>query len=196
MGESEQGATTAENPAEPDRAAVVSRLEAEVGELKDRLLRSLADQENLQRRAARERDEAVRLAAADLVKGLLATADNLSRAIASAPPAQAAADEAMRNLITGVAASERALLEAFARHGIARIDPALGEPFDPHRHHAMFEVEDSRHAPGTVAEILQPGYAYHERLLRPALVGVAKERSDASGSRGRTAGGDDARSGA
>src|SRR5258707_12679090 len=123
MGESEQGEPDAENPAEPDREAAVTRLGAEVSEIKDRLLRSLADQENLQRRAARERDEAVRLAAADLVKSLLATADNLSRAIASAPPAQAAADEAVRNLITGVAASVRALLQAFARHGLGRVGP-------------------------------------------------------------------------
>src|ERR1700733_9955303 len=104
MSEDKQDAIVADSPAELDREAVISRLEAEVSELKERLLRSLADQENFRRRAARERDDAVRLAGADLAKGLLATADNLSRAIANAPPPDAA-DEAMRNLIAGVAAS-------------------------------------------------------------------------------------------
>ena len=72
------------------------------------------------------------------------------------------------------AATERALLDAFARHDIRPIEPAAGEPFDPQKHHAMLEVEDAGCPPGTVARLLQPGYAYHERLLRPALVGVAK----------------------
>jgi molecular chaperone GrpE len=83
------------------------------------------------------------------------------------------ADETVRRLLTGVAATERVLLEALAKHGIHRID-ALGASFDPARHEAVFEVTHTERPAGTVAEVLQPGYLYHDRLLRPAMVGVAK----------------------
>jgi molecular chaperone GrpE len=84
--------------------------------------------------------------------------------------------------LAGVAASEGALQEAFTKHGIRKIEPALGEPFDPHRHQALFQVEKSDYPAGTIAEVLQPGYVYHERLLRPALVGIAKGRVAATAS--------------
>jgi molecular chaperone GrpE len=154
---------------------------AELAELKDRLLRALAEQENFRRRAQRERDEAVKFAAADVVKDLLATADNLARALASVPPEPAAQDEAMRNLLAGVAATERILHETFSKHGIRKIEPIAGESFDPDLHQALFEVAESEYPPGAVAEILLPGYTYHQRLLRPALVGVADGRASASG---------------
>ena len=146
-------------------------------ELKERLLRVLAEQQNLQRRIERERDDAVRFAATQLVKELLQTADNLSRALQSVAPGAPDQNEPLRNLLGGVAASERALQDTFAKHGITRIQPALGEPFDPSRHQAMFEVEGSGCEPGTIAQVVLPGYAYHERLLRPAFVGVAKQGS-------------------
>ena len=146
--------------------------QAELAEVKDRLLRALADQENFRRRAEREREDAVRFAAAQLIKDLLPTADSLSRALENGP----AGDDPLESLRAGVAATERALRDVFVRHGIQKIQPAPGEPFDPHRHQALFEVEGGDSPAGTVAEILLPGYAYHERLLRPALVGVAKSR--------------------
>ena len=146
-------------------------------ELKERLLRVLAEQQNFQRRLERERDDAVRFAATQLVKELLQTADNLSRALQSVAPGAPDQNEPLRNLLGGVAASERALQDTFAKHGITRIQPALGEPFDPGRHQAMFEVEGSGCEPGTIAQVVLPGYAYHERLLRPAFVGVAKQGS-------------------
>jgi molecular chaperone GrpE len=146
-------------------------------ELKERLLRVLAEQQNFQRRLERERDDAVRFAATQLVKELLQTADNLSRALQSVAPGAPDQNEPLRNLLGGVAASERALQDTFAKHGITRIQPALGEPFDPSRHQAMFEVEGSGCEPGTIAQVVLPGYAYHERLLRPAFVGVAKQGS-------------------
>jgi molecular chaperone GrpE len=152
--------------------------EADTAELKDRLLRVLAEQENFRRRIERERDEAIRFAATQLVKDLLQTADNLSRALESVPPERSAQDQAMQNLLAGVAASERALHDALARHGITRLQPALGEPFDPDQHQAMFEVEAGDREPGTIAQIVLPGYAYHERLLRPAFVALAKADSD------------------
>jgi molecular chaperone GrpE len=152
--------------------------EADTAELKDRLLRVLAEQENFRRRIERERDEAIRFAATPLVKDLLQTADNLSRALESVPPERSAQDQAMQNLLAGVAASERALQDALARHGITRLQPALGEPFDPDQHQAMFEVEAGDREPGTIAQIVLPGYAYHERLLRPAFVAIAKADTD------------------
>ena len=97
----------------------------------------------------------------------------LSRALENIPPGH----DALQSLLAGVALTERALRDAFIKHGIQKIQPAPGEPFDPHRHQALFEVEDDDLPPGIVAEILQPGYAYYERLLRPALVGVAKRRT-------------------
>lgn len=175
MGEDRRETTDTDAASRPADDSAVNRLEAEVADLNDRLLRALAEQQNVQRRAAREREDAVRFAASGLAKDLLATADNLRRAIESVRGDPAAQDEMTQNLLTGVATIERALLDVFERHGIRRIDPASGEPFDPHLHQAMFDVAESDYPAGTVAQVLQPGYAYHERLLRPALVGVAKE---------------------
>jgi len=157
---------------ETGSAARVAALEAELADCKDRLLRALADQENARRRAERERDEAVKYAASGLARDLLATVDNLRRAIESVPENQAA-DPAVQRLEAGVEATERALLEALGKHGIRRID-ARGSPFEPDRHEAVFEVTGSGHPEGTVAEVLQEGYLHHDRLLRPAMVGVAK----------------------
>jgi molecular chaperone GrpE len=137
-------------------------------------MRVLADQENFRRRIEREREDAVRFAATQLIKDLLQTADNLARALESAPHDLGAQDEAMRNLLTGVAASERALQETFKRHGISRIQPTLGEAFDPNSHQAMFEVQGTEWPAGVVAQVVLAGYGHHGRLVRPAFVGVAK----------------------
>jgi molecular chaperone GrpE len=143
--------------------------------LKEQLLRVLAEQQNFRRRLEREREDAVRFAATQLIKDLLQTADNLSRALQSVPPSALDQNEALQNLLAGVAASERALQDTFARHGIRRIEPAIGEPFDPNQHQAMFEVDGSEWESGTIAQVVLPGYAYHERLIRPAFVGVARQ---------------------
>jgi molecular chaperone GrpE len=158
--------------AEQDAPRPAAELAAELAECKDRLLRAMAEQENARRRAQRERDEAVRFATSGLARDLLPTADNLRRAIESVPEEQASS-EPVRQLLAGIVATERALLEALEKHGIRRID-ALGEPFDPERHEAMFEVVDDQRPAGIVAEVLQPGYLHHERLLRPAVVGVTR----------------------
>jgi molecular chaperone GrpE len=107
-----------------------------------------------------------------LARDLLATADNLRRAIESVPE-ERIADETVRPLLAGVVATERALLDALAKHGIHRV-ASLGERFDPDRHEAVFEVTAPEQPAGTVAEVLQEGYLHHDRLLRPAMVGVAK----------------------
>jgi molecular chaperone GrpE len=158
--------------AELSPEARVAALEAELAEHKDRLLRALAEAENTRRRAQRERDDATKYAISGFAKELLPAADNLRRALDSLPEA-AVGDERTRNLLAGVAATERELLSVFERHGIRRIDP-MGERFDHNLHQAIFEVERGDGPPGTIVEVLQPGYLLHDRLLRPAMVGVAK----------------------
>jgi molecular chaperone GrpE len=155
---------------------------AELADLKDRLLRALAEQENFRRRAARERDEAVKYAAAGVVKDLLATADNLGRALASVPPALDVQGPAMQKLLSGVAATERVLHDTFINHGIRKIEPSPGESFDPNLHQALYEVAANEYPPGAVVEVILPGYTYHQRLLRPALVSVADGRASTNAS--------------
>lgn len=158
---------------EIDLAVRAAALEAELAGTKDKLLRALADTENVRRRTDRDREQERRYAATNFAKDLLNVADNLRRALDSAPEAQAQ-DEFARTLFAGVAATERELLAAFERHGIRRIDPRVGEKFDHNLHQAMFEVANTGKTAGTIVQILQPGYVMHDRLLRPALVGVAK----------------------
>ena len=150
----------------------LTALEAELAEQKDRLLRALAETENVRRRAQREREDASRYAVTGFAKDLLSAADNLRRALESLPEAEIK-DEHTRSLLAGVAATERELLSVFERHGIRRIDPK-GDPFDHNFHQAIFEAERNDQPNGTVVEVLQPGYVLHDRLLRPAMVGVAK----------------------
>jgi len=152
-----------------DRLAAV---EAELAETKDRLLRALAETENVRRRMQRERDDAQKFAAGAFAKDLLSPVDNLRRALDAMPESELS-DPRAKSLRDGVAATERELLAAFERHGLKRIDPK-GEPFDHNFHQAVFEAERPDVPAGTVVEVLQPGYVQHDRLLRPAMVGVAK----------------------
>ena len=152
-----------------DRLAAV---EAELAETRDRMLRALAETENVRRRLQRERDDARKYAAGDFAKDLLSPVDNLRRALDAMPEAETT-DPRARSLRDGVAATERELLAAFERHGLKRIDPK-GEPFDHNFHQAIFEAERPDVPAGTIVEVLQPGYVLQDRLLRPAMVGVAK----------------------
>ncbi len=156
------------HPQERVEQASFEKLEAEIAALKDRLLRELAEQENIRMRARRERDEAVKFAASAFAKDLVGSLDNLRRAIESFP------NPALREVFTGLEATERGLLKTFERYGITRLDPA-GEAFDPSRHEALHHVEDTSRPPGTVADVLEPGYLHHGRLLRPAKVSVSKK---------------------
>jgi molecular chaperone GrpE len=158
---------------EPSEADQIARLEAEAAELRDQLLRALAEQENQRRRSQREREEAVRYAAAPLLRDLLTAVDNLSRALASVPDGAAENDEALKMLLDGVKLTERELQSVFERHHIVKLDP-LGERLNPHEHEAMFEIPDPNAPAGTVVQVLQSGYLLHDRLLRPARVAVAK----------------------
>jgi molecular chaperone GrpE len=151
----------------------VAALETELAETRDRLLRALAETENVRRRGQREREDASKYAVAGFAKELLSVADNLRRALDSLPEAEAR-DERTRSLLAGVEATERELLSVFERHGIRRIDPKR-ERFDHNLHEAVFEAERPGNPAGTIIEVLQPGYVLHDRLLRPAMVGVAKD---------------------
>ena len=151
----------------------VAALSAQVETLKDQLLRALAEVENTRRRAQRDREEALRYGPAGLARDFLAVADNLRRAIESVEPETAQSDSAVQSLLAGVELTEKELLKVFERHSVRKIDPQ-GERFDAHFHQAMFEVPDADAEPGTVVQVLQPGYALHDRLLRAAMVGVAK----------------------
>ncbi len=153
--------------------ARLAAVEAELAEHKDRLLRALAETENTRRRAQREREDATKYAITGFAKDLLSAADNLRRALDSLPEAEVA-DQRTRNLLAGVAATERELLSVFERHGLRRIDPQ-GERFDHNFHQAIFEAERADQPAGTIVEVLQPGYVLHDRLLRPAMVGVSKQ---------------------
>jgi len=162
-------------PADP-----LAEATAEVARLKDQLLRALAETENLRRRAQREREDAVKYAATGFAREMLPVADNLGRALAAIPAGAADHDPALKALQEGVAATERQLLAGFERAGIKRIDP-MGERFDSNLHQAMFEVPGTGRPAGTVVQVLQPGYLLNDRLLRPAMVGVAKAEPAAGG---------------
>jgi molecular chaperone GrpE len=146
----------------------------EFAELKDRLLRTLADMENLRRRTQREIEEARKYAISSFARDLLDVSDNLSRALAAVPPEAREQSELMKNLVMGVEMTGRSLLGAFEKHQIRKVEPQKGEKFDHNLHQAMFEVPTTAQAPGTIAEVVQAGYVIADRLLRPALVGVAK----------------------
>jgi molecular chaperone GrpE len=169
-----------QQPAERDPAQVAADLaralaeaNTKIAELKDQNLRALAETENVRRRVQRDRDEALKFATTGLAKDLLPVADNLRRALDAIPKDALEKDEALRNFATGVEMTERLLLAALERHQIKRIE-ALGQKFDSNLHQAMFEVPGSGQPTGTVVQVLEAGYTIHDRLLRPALVGIAK----------------------
>lgn len=158
--------------AESGAAARVVALEAEVSSLKDQLLRALAETENLRQRTRREREDTIKYAAMGLIKDLVEVTDNLKRAIDSVPADAVEDDSQLKNLLTGVQMTDKEILAVFERHNIKQV-AALGEKLDPHSHEALFEVPDPTSPAGTVVQVMQPGYRLHERLVRPARVGVA-----------------------
>lgn len=151
----------------------VAVLEGEVASLKDQLLRAMAETENIRRRSQREREDGVKYAAVPVIRDLLGVADNLQRALESVPEELAAENETVSNLRLGVQMTQKELTSVFERHQIRAIAP-LGDKMDPHLHEAMFEVEDLEKPAGTVVQVIQTGYRLHDRLLRPARVGISK----------------------
>lgn len=167
----ENGDQQAETSVEATEDALESA-QTEIGKLKDQILRAMAETENTRRRMKKEIEDAQKYAVSGFAKEMLSVADNFRRAL-DAVPKDSADGETLKNLIMGVEATERQLLSAFEKFGIKKIDP-MGQPFDPHLHQVMMEAEDPSKPAGTVVQVLQPGYMIHDRLLREAMVVVAK----------------------
>jgi len=165
----EETAEAAPEVAEHDR---LKQLEAELAEAKAATLYAQAEIQNVRRRAEKEAQDARTYAATGFARDILSVSDNLTRALASIPD-ELRGDEKLKGLVTGLEATGRELDSVFARNGISKI-VSVGEALDPNRHQAMLEIPSADAAPGTVIQEIQSGYMIKDRLLRPALVGVAK----------------------
>ena len=160
--------------AERDGFAVVEALNAENAVLKDRVLRTLAEMENLRRRTEREVSDAKTYGVSAFARDMLNVVDNLSRALESLPAeARANADGVLKGLIDGVELTARDLNAALGRHGVKKLEPE-GEKFDPNFHQAIFEMPDETLPSGTVTRVVQSGWTIGDRVLRPAMVGISK----------------------
>ena len=178
--------------AEPESAAAAQASDVEAGQdsdpltamiaerdaLKDQLLWALADTENMRRRSEREADTARKYGHTQFARDLVGAIDNLARALASAPEDKSSLDESVQSLLTGIELSWTEIQSAIEKHGVRQINP-VGEKFDYNFHQAMFEVPTNDQPPGMVLEVVQHGYALHDRLLRPAMVGVSKAADNA-----------------
>src|SRR4051812_32097599 len=168
--------TSAEAAAAEDTGdyEVVVKLIKENEELKDRALRVAADMENLRRRTARDVHDARSYAIANFARDMLSVSDNLQRALDAVPEdAKVSGDAGFKALFEGVDITERAMISALERHGVKKLNPE-GERFDPNFHQAIFEVPNADVPANTVVQVVQPGYSIGDRVLRPAMVGVAK----------------------
>ena len=148
-------------------------LEREHAEMRDRLLRTLAEMENLRKRTEREVTDARLYGVASFARDVLSVADNIRRALEAVPAEALANAQAMKVLVDGVELTERELLKALEKNGVRQFTPH-GEKFDPNVHQAMYEVPDPSVPAGSIVQVMQPGYMIGERVLRPALVAVAK----------------------
>ncbi len=160
--------------AEESAADPLETLRAENAELKDRFLRTAAEMENLRRRTERDVRDARSYSIAGFARDMLAVSDNLRRAVDAVPQElRESGDASFKALIEGVEMTERSMLTALERHGVRKIEPE-GQKFDPNFHQAMFEVPNADVPSNTVVQVVQAGYVIGERVLRPAMVGVAK----------------------
>lgn len=179
---SEAGHTTSFNAESSPQAPIeapepfteLENLYAENNGLKDKVLRTLAEMENLRRRTEKEVSDAKLYGVTAFARDMLPFADNLRRAIDSIPPAvRTGADGPLKTMIEGIELTERDFLSRLARHGVKKLEPT-GQKFDPNLHEALFEVPDESVPAGTVVQVVEAGYAIGERVLRPAKVGVAR----------------------
>jgi len=171
------GAATGSTAAEDPAAAALVR---EAAEYKDRFLRALAEMENLRRRTEREVADARLYAITQFARDIVIVADNMERALAALDSElREKADAGVKALLDGVELTERELLKVLEKHGVQKLDPQ-GQRFDPHRHQAMFEIPDETVPAGTVLQVVQSGYTIGDRVLRPALVGIARGGPKAS----------------
>jgi molecular chaperone GrpE len=172
---------------QPSAAEEIAKLEQEKAELKDKLLRTLAEMENLRRRTEKEVADTRSYAVTAFARDMLSVADNLRRAIEAVPAeARKSGDGAISGLIDGVELTEREMTKTLERHGVRKVDPA-GQKFDPNKHEAIFEAPHESIAKGQVHTVVQPGYAIGERVLRPARVGVSSGAPGAANDSGKAA---------
>jgi molecular chaperone GrpE len=145
----------------------------ELEEVRQHVLYAQAETQNVRRRLEQEKQTAATYAASGFARDMLSVKDNLDRALAAVPE-EMREDERMKSLLTGIEVTSRELDSVFQRHGITRVD-SVGKPLDPHRHQAMVEIPNDEAEPGTIVQEMQAGYMMKDRLLRPALVGVARK---------------------
>jgi molecular chaperone GrpE len=173
-----QPETAADTSVQPDAAPAAPKastsLDRELAEMKDRLLRTLAEMENMRKRTDREVADARVYGISTFARDILGVADNMHRAMqALDDELRANADDAVKALLDGVELTERELINVLEKNGVKKLEP-MGQKFDPNRHQAMFEMEDASVPSGTVVQVMQAGYTIGERVLRPALVAVSK----------------------
>jgi molecular chaperone GrpE len=175
-------APEAETQPTPEPADPLVEAQHQASEFKDKLLRTLAEMENLRKRTEREVADTRQYAIAAFARDVLAVADNMHRALdAIGDELRQSSDTKVKALVEGVDLTERELLKILERNGVRKFSP-LGEKFDPNLHQAMYEVPDSGAAAGSVAQVIQAGYMLGDRVLRPALIAVAKAASKSPGS--------------
>jgi molecular chaperone GrpE len=165
--------TEAAAPEEESSESELAALVKEVEDLRQRVLYAQAETQNVRRRLEQEKLNAASYAATGFARDMLSIKDNLERALAALGD-EARGDERLKGVITGIEATGRELDNVFQRNGITRID-AVGQPLDPNRHQAMVEIPNDEAEPGTIVQEMQAGYMLKDRLLRPALVGVARK---------------------
>ncbi len=158
---------------------VVSGLQDELDKAKDQMMRAIAEAENTRKRAAKEREDARKFSISGFAKDLLPVADNLRRALDAAPTDLIESEPRLQALISGIEATERELLRTFEKNGITKLEPA-DDIFDPNIHEVMFEAPNPGKPAGTIIQVVECGYMLHDRLIRPARVGVTKDEGQAA----------------
>ena len=153
---------------------IISDLEQKVSDLKDQLMRTLADGENLRKRTLKDVEHSKKYSHISFVKDLVSSVDNLQRALEAVPEDKSSLPEPIKNLIIGLDIVEKEITSTLEKHNVKQIDP-LGEKFDYNFHQAMFEVPTNDDEPGTVVQVSQKGYILHDRLVRSAMVGISKK---------------------
>ena len=172
-GQSQGQAAAAQNDAPRHHDDIIAGLRAEAADLKDRLLRAHAEVENIRKRSEREKDETAKYAITRLARDIVGVGDNFQRAIDAVPPDAVERDSALKSFLEGVTLTERELLNVLERYGIRKMTPN-NEPFNPHMHQAVMEMQRTDVPAGTVVQVFQAGYVIEDRVLRPAMVAVAK----------------------
>lgn len=155
----------------------IAELETQVADFKDRALRALAETENVRRRAEKDKVDASKFGVSNFARSILPVTDNLRRALDAMPQELSQTNEIVRNLMIGIEATEKELLRALESAGVQRINP-MGEQFNPNFHEVMFEMDAAGQPAGTVMQVIEVGYMIHDRLLRPARVGVVRGTPD------------------